>query len=185
MASELDQRITTVTHVVLNIKEYSKHPTTRKLLRMHWNEMNAWTEMWECSNSYKEFRVSLYLHCSQIRHAWCSNLSSLSLQLVNIRWKFTKQLYLQIGELWFLQILNTVVLVNLIKCLQNIRFFLTTYRFLILITLISDLYWVYHLTTGSSRSFGAAMCLCCKAGLLASLSARASVLAAETPVGGH
>ncbi|KAJ6864881.1 hypothetical protein NC651_035447 [Populus alba x Populus x berolinensis] len=58
-----------------------------------------------------------------IRHAWCSNLSSLSLQLVNIRWKFTKQLYLQIGELWCLQILDTVVLVNLIKCLQNIRLF--------------------------------------------------------------
>jgi hypothetical protein len=35
MASELDQRITTVTYVVLNIKEYSKHPTTGKLLRMH------------------------------------------------------------------------------------------------------------------------------------------------------
>jgi len=61
-----------------------------------------------------------------------------------------------------LQILDTVVLVNLIKCLLNIRFFLTTYRVLVLITLISDLYWVYHLTKGSSRSFGAAMCLCCK-----------------------
>ncbi|KAJ6864882.1 hypothetical protein NC651_035447 [Populus alba x Populus x berolinensis] len=30
-----------------------------------------------------------------------------------------------VKELWCLQILDTVVLVNLIKCLQNIRFFLT------------------------------------------------------------
>jgi hypothetical protein len=37
MASELDQRITTVTLVVLNIKDYSKHPTTGKLLIKHSN----------------------------------------------------------------------------------------------------------------------------------------------------